>query len=102
MLTFRSRLISRSDEARVLFVSIRFHAHGATITVLVVIVILCHCTGQSRPATPELDRRRRRAMPQFVKNDIISLVSAAPRHDLAESVGPDLQLGELLGADGGW
>lgn len=41
-------------------------------------------------------------MPQFVKNDIISLVSAAPRHDLAESVGPDLQLGELLGADGGW
>ena len=41
-------------------------------------------------------------MPQFVKNDIISLVSAAPRHDLAESVGPDLQLGELLGADGAW
>lgn len=37
-------------------------------------------------------------MARFVKNDIISLTSAAPRLDLAESVGPDLRLGELLGA----
>ena len=41
-------------------------------------------------------------MPQFVKNDIISLVGEAPLHDLAESVGPNLRLGELLGADGSW
>jgi aspartate/methionine/tyrosine aminotransferase len=41
-------------------------------------------------------------MPQFVKNDIISLVGDAPLHDLAESVGPNLRLGELLGADNSW
>jgi aspartate/methionine/tyrosine aminotransferase len=41
-------------------------------------------------------------MPQFIKNDIVSLVGDAPLHDLAESVGPDLQLGELLGADSSW
>jgi len=41
-------------------------------------------------------------MPEFVKNDIISLVGEAPRHDLAESVGPNLRLGELLGADNSW
>src|SRR5262249_12272788 len=31
-----------------------------------------------------------------------SLVDDAPSHDLAESVGPDLQLGELLEAKGSW
>jgi aspartate/methionine/tyrosine aminotransferase len=41
-------------------------------------------------------------MPQFIKNDIVSLVDDAPLHDLAESLGPDLQLGELLDADGSW
>jgi aspartate/methionine/tyrosine aminotransferase len=41
-------------------------------------------------------------MPQFVRNDIISLVGDAPLHDLAESVGPNLRLGELLGADRSW
>jgi aspartate/methionine/tyrosine aminotransferase len=42
-------------------------------------------------------------MPQFVKNDIISLVGDPPLHDLGESVGPDLLLGELLGGeDGSW
>src|SRR5262245_52711960 len=38
-------------------------------------------------------------MTRFVHNDIISLTGRAPRFDLAESVGPDLRLGELLGAD---
>jgi aspartate/methionine/tyrosine aminotransferase len=38
-------------------------------------------------------------MTRFVRNDIISLVGRAPRHDLAESVGPNLQLAELLGTD---
>src|SRR5688572_11150827 len=36
------------------------------------------------------------AMARFPNNDIISLVGEAPRFDLAESVGPDLQLAELL------
>jgi len=36
-------------------------------------------------------------MTRFVHNDIISLTGGAPRFDLAESVGPDLRLGELLG-----
>ncbi|GHO98263.1 aminotransferase [Reticulibacter mediterranei] len=35
---------------------------------------------------------------RFPKNDIISLVGEAPRYDLGESVGPDLQLAELLNA----
>ena len=35
-------------------------------------------------------------MKRFPPNDIISLVSTAPRYDLAESVGPDIRLGELL------
>jgi aspartate/methionine/tyrosine aminotransferase len=38
-------------------------------------------------------------MTRFVHNDIISLTGRAPRFDLAESVGPDLGLGELLGPD---
>ena len=38
-------------------------------------------------------------MRRFPANDIISLVGEAPRHDLGESVGPDLLLAELL--DGG-
>ena len=38
-------------------------------------------------------------MRRFVHNDIISLTGPAPRFDLAESVGPDLRLGELLGSD---
>src|SRR5262247_3463730 len=36
-------------------------------------------------------------MARFVHNDIISLTGRAPRFDLAESVGRDLRLGELLG-----
>jgi aspartate/methionine/tyrosine aminotransferase len=40
-------------------------------------------------------------MTRFVRNDIMSLTGAAPRHDLAESVGPDLRLAELLAADAG-
>jgi aspartate/methionine/tyrosine aminotransferase len=40
-------------------------------------------------------------MTRFVRNDIISLTGAGPRHDLAESVGPDLRLAELLEADAG-
>ena len=36
-------------------------------------------------------------MDRFVRNEIIALVGGAPRHDLAESVGPDLRLAELLG-----
>src|SRR5262249_13668927 len=38
-------------------------------------------------------------MDRFVRNEIISLVGGAPRHDLAESVGPDLRLAELLDAE---
>jgi aspartate/methionine/tyrosine aminotransferase len=37
-------------------------------------------------------------MPDFPRSDIISLVGEAPRFDLAESVGPDLRLGELFDA----
>lgn len=33
---------------------------------------------------------------RFAKNDIISLNGPAPRHDLAESIGPDLLLPDLL------
>jgi len=39
-------------------------------------------------------------MDRFPRNDIISLVDQAPRYDLAESVGPDLQLAQLLADDG--
>ncbi|MDQ8729802.1 pyridoxal phosphate-dependent aminotransferase [Bradyrhizobium sp. LHD-71] len=49
-----------------------------------------------------LDRRsarRKTPMTRFVRNDIISLIGAAPRHDLAESVGPDLRLAELIHPD---
>jgi len=35
-------------------------------------------------------------MRQFARNDIISLVGSPPPYDLAESVGPDLRLAELL------
>jgi aspartate/methionine/tyrosine aminotransferase len=35
-------------------------------------------------------------MAKFPRNEIISLVGEAPRFDLAESVGPNLHLGELL------
>jgi hypothetical protein len=35
-------------------------------------------------------------MARFVESEIISLVGAAPRYDLGESLGPDLRLGELL------
>ena len=35
-------------------------------------------------------------MAQFPANDIISLVGSSPRYDLAESVGPDLRLVELV------
>jgi aspartate/methionine/tyrosine aminotransferase len=37
-----------------------------------------------------------RDMDRFVRSEIISLTAGAPRHDLAESVGPDLRLAELL------
>ena len=36
-------------------------------------------------------------MNRFPPNEIISLVTSVPRYDLAESVGPDMRLGELLG-----
>jgi len=36
-------------------------------------------------------------MARFPESDIISLVGAAPRYDLSESLGPDLRLAELLG-----
>jgi aspartate/methionine/tyrosine aminotransferase len=39
-------------------------------------------------------------MARFPDNDIITLVGASPRHDLAESTGPDLRLAELLGEAG--
>jgi aspartate/methionine/tyrosine aminotransferase len=39
-------------------------------------------------------------MARFPKNDIILLVGQAPRYDLAESVGPDLRLAELLDPSG--
>jgi len=35
---------------------------------------------------------------KFPRNDIISLVGPTPRYDLAESVGPDLSLSEVLGS----
>lgn len=35
-------------------------------------------------------------MERFPANDIMSLVEGAPRYDLAESVGPDLRLADLL------
>jgi aspartate/methionine/tyrosine aminotransferase len=37
---------------------------------------------------------------RFPPNDIISLVGAAPQHELAESVGPDLSLAQLLDEEG--
>ncbi len=37
-------------------------------------------------------------MARFPRNEIISLVGAAPRYDLGESVGPDLRLDDLLDA----
>jgi hypothetical protein len=40
-------------------------------------------------------------MLQFPESEMISLVSAAPRYDLAESLGPDLRLGELLQSPAG-
>ena len=36
-------------------------------------------------------------MAKFPRNDIMSLTEETPRYDLAESVGPDLRLGQLLG-----
>ncbi len=39
-------------------------------------------------------------MARFRRNDIMSLVEAHPRYDLAESVGPDLRLGALLDLSG--
>lgn len=39
-------------------------------------------------------------MARFPDNDIISLIGSAPRHELAESVGPDLRLGELFEGGG--
>src|ERR1700748_1403007 len=35
-------------------------------------------------------------MARFLESEIISLVGAAPRYDLSESLGPDLRLAELL------
>jgi aspartate/methionine/tyrosine aminotransferase len=45
-----------------------------------------------------IDTPLERPMPRFPRNEIISLVGEAPRFDLAESVGPNLRVGELLGA----
>ncbi|MGO1117499.1 pyridoxal phosphate-dependent aminotransferase [Rhodovibrionaceae bacterium A322] len=39
--------------------------------------------------------------PRFRRNDILSLTEETPRYDLAESVGPDLRLGDLLSKDEG-
>jgi hypothetical protein len=39
-------------------------------------------------------------MARFAESEIISLVGAAPRYDLGESLGPDLRLGELLQPSG--
>ena len=39
-------------------------------------------------------------MARFPKVDIMSLIAETPRFDLAESVGPDIRLGELLDASG--
>lgn len=39
-------------------------------------------------------------MARFPENDIMSLVNETPRYDLAESVGPDVRLGELLDLSG--
>lgn len=39
-------------------------------------------------------------MARFPKNDIVSLIGETPRYDLAESVGPDIRLGDLLDASG--
>lgn len=38
-------------------------------------------------------------MAQFPTNDIMTLVGPAPRFDLAESLGPDLHLRDVLGSD---
>src|SRR6516164_2168961 len=43
---------------------------------------------------------REAEMARFPENDIITLVGTAPRHDLAESTGPDLRLDALLGEAG--
>ena len=40
-------------------------------------------------------------MARFTRNDILSLTSETPRYDLAESIGPDLQLRQLLDASDG-
>lgn len=37
---------------------------------------------------------------RFLESEIISLVGAAPRYDLGESLGPDLRVGELLRPSG--
>jgi hypothetical protein len=37
-------------------------------------------------------------MTRFPASDIMSLIGEAPRYDLAESVGPDLRLADLLDA----
>jgi len=39
-------------------------------------------------------------MSRFAPNDIVNLVGDAPRHDLAESLGPNLRLSDVLDADG--
>ncbi len=40
-----------------------------------------------------------RTLTRFARNDIISLTETAPDYDLAESVGPDLRLRDLIDAD---
>jgi aspartate/methionine/tyrosine aminotransferase len=39
---------------------------------------------------------------RFPRNDIIALTRETPRHDLAESVGPDLRLADLVGSGEAW
>src|SRR5262245_15354936 len=39
-------------------------------------------------------------MNRFAKNDIVTLVGEAPRYDLAESLGPDIRLAEVLDVSG--
>ena len=38
-----------------------------------------------------------RPLTKFARNEIMSLTEGTPDYDLAESVGPDLRLGDLIG-----
>jgi aspartate/methionine/tyrosine aminotransferase len=74
------------------------------------ISIVCNCSGRpllrkldpdNAAATAGIGRDLAEVRMQFPESEMISLVSAAPRYDLAESLGPDLRLGELLHSPAG-